>query len=370
MKTIKIALAILSGFILVFSLVTCSDDDECPTCPSITDVELPDLNVYFMMRYERALGVYNMKSAEIIDTIEFSKFGIEEYAIRDYCVSGDGREIILTANQSLADNEKAYVYSTFVYDLETMDLIAAHDAGYIINVSNTGNYVALYGQDSIYFLDGNTYQILFTDTVFVCHGNFLLDDTKFYAAVENSNKIAVFDMGTRVMDTLIEYYDEEGGAPEVCKVAPVDGGNKLYLELYYGYPWTRLISYSVAQDSTLLQYDIVLAGNLSQTPDGNYVVATDPGQCFYDYIGSWNIIFFDIDNDKIASIVPGVGNTNDPVDPGILAFSPDGRYTFVGGDGCFGRRCAIMDNYQHLILETIYFDDTTFFICPSCRKVP
>ena len=180
-------------------------------------------------------------------------------------------------------------------------------------------------------------------------------------------------MTTLEKDTAFQYIDNDGSTRSLYKVVPVDNGKKLYIETPYYYNTTEIALYSTELDSTLLSYYVVLLADLRLTPDGKYVIATDAGNCFIDVPGSYDIIYFDAENDKLAAIVPGwwniyTYNADAGIAPGFLEFSLDGRYTFVGGD-CWSHRFAIIDNFQHVIIESEYHEDM-YFEAPSCRKVP
>jgi len=185
MKTIKIIWITIAGIILLLTLVTCSDDDECPTCPSITDVELPDLDVYFWMNNSVDIGVYNMATNIIHDTIAIHDLITGE--LTDMAVSGDEGELILTELMGSTNDKVAYIYKTSIYDLPTLEKISEYDIGYTIELSSGGKYYAIYGSNETGFFDGNTHQLLFSDELLIEYGRFTLDESKFYGCAGNTN---------------------------------------------------------------------------------------------------------------------------------------------------------------------------------------
>jgi DNA-binding beta-propeller fold protein YncE len=349
------------------SLCGCED---CPNCPEIVE-NSSDYDIYFIgytSQYETEyMWIYNTKDQKIIDSLLFEDLN----SLEDMALSADGTKLVLVTEHDdlAASNNNVTVYSIPTLDtMVTYPVIASE-----VEISNTGKYVALFGRDSLVFLDGNTFQILFTDTVQVRGGRFLLDDSKFYA-IKDYRYIRVYDMSSQALDTSIEYHDNDGNAPILEIVQPTADGSKLYLASAYGSTAGFVLAYILSLDSTTLSYPYTAgASDLRLTHDGRQMVFTDPGQLAIGVYGSAHVIFFNPETDAIISIVPAGqsisgGEYPRGFYPGEIAITPDSRYTFTGG--CGNPVFGVIDNNLHEYIDVEDHRETWKRVLNvSCSKI-
>jgi len=344
--------------LLVVFAVSC--DDDCPTCPPPSTEPVSDYDVYLSGLGNSPVFKYNTKSMTIVDTLYFDN------EVSDIGLSGDGRHLIVAFASG--------IYQFVVYDLETMDTVLARLNANLIEVSNTGKYIAVFTGGSIQFLDGDTYDILFGISANIDGGRFLLDDSKFYC-LDPDNNIRIYDMAAQALDTMLKYVDDEGYSPEIYGLQPTALGDKLYF--YVTYPPfginDSLIAYSIADDSNSLSfYSSPLGGEMNISPDGKQIIITHCGNPMIDLFGPMNVIFIDPENDAFISIVPaGRANQGIPITgmmPCCFAVTPDSRYTIVAsaaGASAFG----MIDNETHQFVDLhIYQLQTASFMQAACQK--
>jgi len=295
---------------------------SCPECPTVKN-PVSDYNVYIGgWQAGKPIVVYNTKAMAIIDTIYLD----DSIAVNDLAVSADGQYVLVTTDP-LAQKR------LIVYDNIFKDTIKILPVGDKLVVSNTGAYVASLGvyADSLVFLDGRTFDPVFGDNRKFMNSHFTLDDSLFYC-VSHTNQIFIYDMSARALDTIIEYNDF-GSTPSITDVLPSVEGDRLYLLASLGSYMHWLASYDPVHNSVLLRYYIGPpgAGGLEYTPDGKWVIATDPGLLTIEELGSEDVIFIDAQTDAVVSLIPAFfampGGSE--LFPGEIAITPDSRYTIV-----------------------------------------
>jgi hypothetical protein len=347
--------------LLVVFAVSC--DDDCPTCPPPPPEPVSDYDVYLAGFSGRPMYVYNTKEMAVKDSLDFGDLtGLHHIA-----VSGDGRHFMITIDNDVTQGFK-------VFDLATGDTVKTHEFGDWIEVSNSGNYIALMDLTHVYFLNGLSYEILFTETINARAGRFLCDDSKFYCITDNYY-IRIYDMASQTLDTVFRYYDDYGDSPTLYNLQPDQDGTKIYLIAGYTPTVTVISAYDLSLDSTTLYYRIgPPGGDIRLTPDGSQVIYTDPGEVMIDQYGSMHVIYIDPESDAIISLVDAAHSIQSDLGfiPGLLAITPDSRYSIVtcaGGCPVFG----IIDNIEHRFVDIFYdltMPQTKSFVYVTCRKSP
>jgi hypothetical protein len=320
----KQRLIILTSLIIlasIFIYLSCCED--CPVCPELPPEVLSDYDFYIANWAQDYTGVsvYNTKEMDIIGFYDIP--GDKE----DIAISADGTELIITTDISFQPD------TLVVYGLPDLDTVAVLPVEGQLEVSNTGAYVAVM-DDTLVFLDGNTYQILFTDTGRVTTGRFLLDDTKFYT-IYDQNKVRIYDMVGESLYSEIEIRDGDS-LTGVSLLQPSADGDKIYFRaVYYGSMfYRRLISYYPEKDSIGIRYAVGPGlGHLRITPDGRQIIATDPCEG-HGYCGSGDITFIDPEKDRLISLIPGFysipGQPYAHFESCIFDITPDSKYALFG----------------------------------------
>ena len=273
------------------------------------------------------------------------------YYIRDVAITFDATKLIFTTHNAPQSD------SLYVLNMPDMDTLLTRPFDGWIEVSNTGAYIAVL-DDTLTFLDGNTFEILFSDTGRVYNGRFLLDDSKFYTVYDN-HIIRVYDMHGESLYTEIDYYDNDSLHPSLWYIQPSATGNKIYLQAEYGYNYQFLNTYYPAIDSTgNKQFIFAGLADLQITQDGNRIVATNPWSATGD-MGSSTIFSINPDTDLFYPTITAYFAIDDdqfPVfDPGKFAITPDGRYgLFTTGPNPWPRGIlGIVDFSTHEFIDMI-----------------
>jgi hypothetical protein len=328
----------------IFWLSGC--DEECPICPGPEPVSDYDIYVGGWLP-GNPIFVYNTRLQAITDSMIVA----DSAELWDLEVSGDGKYLLLATY----DWYRAKHCMLTIYDLATMDTVKNHVGGNKLEVSNTGKYIAVFGYkvDSIAFLDGVTFEPYFTEKRAFMNGRFSTDDSKFYC-VSRTNEIFIYDMAAKALDTVLYYYDNDGYFMAITAVQPSLDGTRLYLLASYNSVFHCIMSYLPEYDSSVLQYWIgPPGGDIRLTPDGKYVIVTDPGYMDMDEIGSENIIFIDTKTDAVVALISGpfglCGGQFSGILPGELAILPDSRFTMVATKSyeAFG----MIDNRLHQFVD-------------------
>jgi hypothetical protein len=342
------------GILIAFSLLACERD--CPSCPEPEPESVSDYDFYMLSNTNWYLYSYNTVQMALTDSFPL-------FPARDFEVSADGNQIIATKNNVYPDPD-----SLFVYNLPDMDTAATLDVGGYLEVSNNGQYIAVY-DDSLVFLDGMTYQVLFTDSVEVREGVFLQDESKFYCLHDYSN-IRVYDMAGESLYTTIEYINDTLGQPYITEIQPMNDIAKIFLLIrYYGYD-AYLISYYPELDSAGFWYHLrgIGGGTLRLSPDGFKLVFTDPSDALGN-IGTNHITFIDPYDERIITAVhPDLNITDDTYFEfwaDDFTFSPDGIYAMFLDQ--FWKGYVFLDMNTHAINNAMMSPDYGF-VMVSCRK--
>jgi len=340
---------VIAGMIAaaVFWLAGC--DEDCPVCPPAEPVS--DYDVYIGGgQGDAPILVYNTRLQAIADTIIFANM----QWLEDLAVSADGNYLLVATDTVIGPSH----YRLTVYDLATLDTVISYPGGNQIEVSNTGKYIAVLGYrvDNISFIDGVTFEPYFSEKRAFMSGRFSADDSKFYC-VSHTNEIFIYDMAAKALDTVLYYYDNSGYWMALSAVQPSLDGKRLYLLASYSYYSHRIMSYLPESDSSVLQYWIgPPMGDIRLTPDGNYVIVTDPGAMAIEENGSDNIIYIDTRTDAVVTLVPAplalAGGEFSGIYPGEIAILPDGRFTMVATESfeAFG----MVDNRLHQFADIEY----------------
>jgi len=352
--------------IISMALIVSCDEENCPVCPVPEEI-VSDYDVYLAGVSGNPLYIYNTKEMAITDSFDIVTPGW----INGMEVSAEGRHLFLSG-----DMGNGYIFR--VYDLATRDTIPVdRSVGDRMEVSTDGKYIALFGRSRTYFLDGADYSILSAPYIQTDDGCFSADGTKFYC-ITNFHDIRVYDMVSQTLDTVFQYFDNNGVSPNIYHIQCAYNQPKIYMAVTYppGFPtFDSLVAYSLEEDSTTLGYSIgPAAGYLGITPDGNQIIYTDCGHVMLGLYGSMHVIFIDPQTDAVISLVDaghsGQGNIPTGFPPGMFAVTPDSRYTVVAsaaGAWAFG----MIDNVQHRFVDVnIYEPQTISFGMAACRKLP
>jgi len=340
----------------LFCFLSCCND--CPTCPQPKPKPVSDYDFYLANPGDyNGFHVYNTKQMEL------TRFYPSQHQCRGVAISADGSKLLLVAGG----------IGLIVYSLPEMDSLMTISPGGVIIASNTGAYVAIM-TDSLIFLDGTTFNVLFVDTVSVGYGPFLLDDSKFYCI--HNNKIRIYDMASRSVESEIAYRTPGGYSPGIVRVQPNADGSVIYMLAQYGSIFDAyLISYYPARDSVGMGYKMGPSeAPVVLTPDGKQIIATDGGTPS-EYLGSGNIIFIDTEIDRPIAVISAklsiVGDSITGFDPGGVAVTPDSRYALVtpgAGGPCSVIGLIDLDMHKFVDIE-IHSPDSVCVLGPWCQKL-
>jgi hypothetical protein len=357
---------VLSIVVLGTAIFNFGCDEECPGCPNRID-PISDYDIVLCGREpDDPLVIYNTKEMTIRDTLYLSNGRVTE----GMAVSGDGGFVLLSAHESGSS-----IYSLMIYDLNTFDLVHDFRAGEKLEVSGTGRYIATFGPhiDSIIFLDGTDFEVIFTDNRAFMNGRFSADESRFYG-VSHTNEIFVYDIGQQALDTIIEYYDNWGNPVALGQVLPSPDFGKLYLWVDYNPSTNFIVSYHHENDTTLLMYPVGQpGGDIRITPDAKWLIVTDPGNVVLEQPGSQQIIFIDAATDAVVSLLSPLfaleGGITTELYPGQLAITPDSRYTIVAN--AEWKSFGMIDNRIQKFVDIEYKSvEGAVFHRVSCQKIP
>jgi DNA-binding beta-propeller fold protein YncE len=311
-------------------------------------MEMSGYEVYVAGWDHDPIIIYNTKDMTITDTILLADLQILE----DMVVTSDGKYLVMTTNTSGGPN----IYHLTAYDLNTLDTVLNIRSPGRLEISGSGNFIAVYGNhsDSIIFLDGHTLEVLFSDKRMVEDGRFLYDDSKFYC-VWRSNQIGIYDMTGDSLEYVINYSDNSGYTPYLFKIQPTVNGERLYLLASYNIYCSYVLLYVPATDSTIFDYFIgPPAGDIRLTPDGKQVIVTDPGNLMAEINGSDNVLFFNARLHEPTS--PTLLKYTSPewpsAYPGDIAITPDSRYAIVAS--AWHPAFGMIDLNQHQFVDFKY----------------
>ncbi len=335
---------------------------SCPECPTVKN-SVSDYNVYIGgWQAGEPIVIYNTKAMAIIDTIYLDN----SIRVNDLAVSADGQYVLITTGLMSQGR-------SIIYDKTFTDTVKSLPFGDRLVVSNTGAYVAMLGPDadSLVFLDGRTFDPVFGDNRKFMNGHFTLDDSLFYC-VSHTNQIFIYDMSARALDTIIEYNDF-GSTPSITDVLPSPTRETLYLLASLGTAMHWIASYDPVRDSVLLRYYIGPpgAGGLEYSPDGKWVIVTDPGLLDIEEPGSQDVIFIDAQTDAVVSLIPAIFAKpgGSALYPGEIAITPDSRYTIVANADWQSFGMIDNDTREFVDFEYKSVEGATFKKV-ACQKTP
>jgi DNA-binding beta-propeller fold protein YncE len=357
----------LTALILLFSIfmyLACCDD--CPNCPQQPSEPVSDYNLYIASHgNDKGVYVYNTKERELTD---FYALPIDD--IRDIAVTADGTKLLYTTHVAYQTD------SLFILNIPEMDTFMIKTLGTYIEVSNTGKYIALFG-DSLIFLDGNTFEILFTASGRVSVGRFLLDDSKFYSTYTSYSGIDIYDM---VGESLYTHLDSMGGDERISGIQliqPSANGDIIYMRVLFSMYFGGIISYYPEQDSIGISVYVGNGiGEMRITQDGKHVMATDPcPAAAIECTSTYDIISIDPVHDRFLPAVTGLFTISDHegttgFNPCYIAMTPDSKYALV--TSCIGYGVlALLDITKHEFVDIIVSPDIGEFSVGQivCQKI-
>lgn len=355
---IHATILLVAGCVAAIGLVSC--DEDCPVCPSPSAEPVSDYNIYITGTHATMVYVYNTAKKAIIDTIPLGG----SLTINDLAVTGDGSRLLLIKNNLI------------VLDIQTGDTVQVNTdfikrMGYArIEVSHTGKYIAIFDTEIIAFLDGNTFQVLYTDTLRVHNGRFLPDDSRFYFSRSGASQ-GYIDLTRNYACSLFTYTDNYGGSPAIWNIQPAQSGTALYMFASYNLYVNWFISYRPEIDSIGVRYRMGLPnGDLRVSPDGKTILASDPGSINLDGFRTEMLIAVDAINDGITVISPGYSSDGSyAVLAGDIVFTPDSRYAVVADEAGLG--FALLDiktlNYIDVQRSPGGYSTMDFVACQKIR---
>lgn len=350
----------------VLGLSSC--DKDCPVCPPPPAEPVSDYDVYISGTYAHAVYVYNTASKAITDTIPLPG----SYYTADIGVSGDGRHLLVLSTPGVDYN----LTNLTIIDLEILDTIKTINGVFVdylvggIEVSNTGKYVAVYDDNNIYFYDGATFEVLFSDTIDILSGRFTYNDSLFYCQRGLTNYF-IYDMAVESLVTKSQYVDESGYSPHIWAIQPTHDGSALFM--FVAYPHTNyFISYRPKLDSTGIWYLMgPPGGDLRISPDGVTILASDPGFVELEEPGTQMLLAVDASNEVVTIIPPGY--THDGLFAllaGDIAFTYDSRYAMVADEDGWGFGLLDMKTLRYVDVQRspVAEGTTSLAACQKIRK--
>jgi DNA-binding beta-propeller fold protein YncE len=331
----------------IFLAISC--DDDCPVCPGEDEI-ISDYDIIISSPYTQApnLFVYNTLEKQIIDTIPM------DHSWRSASLSADGSQLLMTKiTQSAGD-------SLVIYGWQTMERITSRPVEGNIFVSNTGKYIAMLDDDSLVFLDGVTYDVLFSDVINTYQGCFLKDDSRFYTFA-NDNHIRIYDMMGESLYVDMAFTDPPYATPGIYRILPSPDGTRIFMVVSYGSIYSKyLISYYPQLDSVGLYYPVSPgSGEIAITPDERQLILTDHSNAFGD-ASLRQIVFIDLSTERVIKILSaGYCIAGQPTfagfDPGHFCVTPDSRYALVVPSG-FGpfHIFALVDIVNYKFEDIVY----------------
>jgi hypothetical protein len=336
---------------------------ECPVCPKPPTEPISDYD--FLIAYQTPQGqdgiyVYNTAKRAITDSVLFPVPWLT--TIKDIALNADGTRLLTLIGDT------NYNQSFVVYNFPAMDTFYYSPInGTRLVMSNTGAYAAILGNE-LMILDATTFAVLLTDTTTMESGQFLRDDSKFYA-IPRDNRIMVYDIMGESLQTVINYH-ERITTPTLLACQPRSDGKVIYLDLHYGSWYSHnIVSYYIEPDSTGFYYPMSPGpGDLQMTPDGDIIAFSDPGSMATEEYGTGNIMFLDPSIDRLLWISPAggilTGMAQQGFEPKQLLFTPDSRYLFckeAGGSAII----ALIDLEKRAFVDI----NTTYYLKQIFNRV-
>jgi hypothetical protein len=324
---------------------------------------LSDYDIYISNNLigNRSFLKYNTLDQTISDSIPYPTLW------RDADVSANGEHLMFTTSVSPFD--------TFVvYDIQTMERVNTQLGEGYIEVSNTGAYIALLDDEGLTFLDGNTYDVLFSDPINCDFGGFVKDGSKFFTITDN-NHIRIYDMIGETLFDDIEYI-YRSYPTYVYKIQPSPTGEKAFMIISLAASQDKfLVSYHFDADSTGLFYPLAPgAGHMAITPDEKQLIVTDHS----DAVGlpaTQQIIFFDAETERVNRILSAGYSIPDQsffgFDPGHICITPDSRYALITPAGWGPMHVfALVDIVNHEFVDIVFEPaENRFYTSAHCKKI-
>jgi len=346
-----------------------SCDKDCPVCPPPVADPVSDYNVYITGTYASEVYVYNTAQKAIVDSIHLG----DSLIIRGMNVTGDGKYLLVIQN-TMYDNIPEDLVR---YDVETHDTTHIN-ADFVtclgcarIEVSNTGRYIAVSEDYGIHFIDGTTFEHLFSDTVYIESGRFTYNDSLFYCEW-GSREYGIYDMMAESLAARVKFVDIYGDSPWIWGIQPTHDGSALFMFVRYSYYSNWFFSYRADLDSIGVRYRMgPPGGDLRISPDGKTVLASDPGFTAVGEMGSQMLIAANVANDGITVISPGYSEDGSfALLAGDIAFTPDSRYGIVADEEGLGFGLLDMKTlrYVDVLRSPKGFSTMDFVACQKTRK--
>jgi len=330
------------------SLGMAACDKDNPIRPPVETVS--DYDVYITGTYASMVYVYNTAKKAIIDSIPLG----DSLKIYDLAVTGDGSQLLIIKNKMYDDiPEELIVLGVQTRDTVQMNTSFAKSLGKAsIEVSHTGQYIAVFDTETLTFLDGNTLQVLYTDTLRVHNGRFLPDDSRFYFSRSGASQ-GYIDLTQNYACSLFTYTDDYGGSPPIWNIQPAQRGTALYMFASYNPYANWFVSYRQEIDSIGVRYRMGLpCGDLRISPDGRMILASDPGALSLEEPGTQMLIAVNAMTDGVTVIPPGCNqDTTWAVIAGDIVFTPDSRYALVADERGQGFGLLDINTLQYISVE-------------------
>ena len=306
--------AILSCFLLGFS---------CDK--SVEPVEPTFYQFYFADAQNNRLYTYT-PGTNRVDSVEvpWGTFpGITASADGKLIYFAQGNSIIVAETDSL----------TFVAEIPYPSL-------YPVSVSLNNKYIALTG-NQLFILRTSDYKVVYRDSsqILYVNGAFSSDSKTFFCASllspDSSSVVLSIDLSNDPFQ--LKRRGLDGGS--VVNVIPSIDNTKLFLYVVLGlWTWSFQV-YDMTLDSIIFRDELVPgSGSLVQSLDGRFVYYTSPGRTSTDPPANQSFTIFDVEKNKIDTVVIDSGFFCSPVGcmpPKLLAVTPDGNWLGILGGGMF-----------------------------------
>lgn len=346
---------------VVASVVTCTDDKNCPVCPVEPPPEVSDYNIYISEGGQQGkyLYIYSTRAGAIVDSIEQGWWGHD-----DFKISFDEKYLFFSE----------YAHQTIIVDLETLEEVKRYSFGGEIEVSPNGKYLAIQGP-RFAVLDATTFETILFDSA-VGGGKFDSSGNIFYC-LKSGNRIRRYDLANDSVYTDVNWTYNGSVRGSLAQIIPVEGGQKVFMHLRYANNNTEVISYRFDNDSTGFSFRIGSLGTrFALTPDGATLIFTDPlnFESVMPFTSGY-VYMADVASDQVTDIVQppvyirdGSRARINPVEPVII---PDGKLCFFSAESFVGAIFSIMSVEE----KSFIYRDTTLWerqMVPlhiSCRKI-
>ena len=296
-------------------------DRENPFKPP-PDADTTDYKVYF----NDAEHLYTYFAYHTA-TKSVDSFTLPYPSDRGFAISPDGKTMYLNTGTSIAVID---LDSLVVLDERPINVI-----GYMVTISPDGQYLAVM-EPELAIVQVCDFSTIFYDDGYSGNGIFSADSKTFYCATFDSggylfaHKISLSN--TITADTI--YFP--GG--DAWRIVPNRSQTTWFLFLWVRLDYFIFRVYDPLVDSTLFDYLFAPGhGDMLITPDGRYVVFSQPGRLNSDVPAPSYFTVFDVAANRIADTVSvrGIADGTNPtfMPIGELCITPNGRHLVGLGFG-------------------------------------